>query len=32
MRDMIDFDVLVLPGRQNSGPDHWHTHWQAAFP
>ena len=29
---MNNFDVLVLPGWQNSGPDHWHTHWQAAFP
>jgi serine hydrolase len=32
MREMKDFDVLILPGWQNSGPDHWHTHWQAAFP
>ncbi len=24
--------VLILPGRGNSGPDHWQTHWQAAHP
>jgi serine hydrolase len=32
MRDIDDFDILILPGWQNSGLDHWQTHWQAAFP
>lgn len=32
MRDIAEFDILILPGWQNSGPDHWQTHWQAAFP
>lgn len=31
MRDINDFDILVLPGSHNSGPDHWQTHWEAAF-
>jgi hypothetical protein len=21
--------ILLVPGAGNSGPDHWHTHWQA---
>jgi predicted alpha/beta hydrolase family esterase len=24
--------VLILPGRGNSGPDHWQSHWEAAHP
>lgn len=32
MRDINDFDSLILPGGHNSGPDHWQTHWEAAFP
>lgn len=24
--------VLILPGRGNSGPDHWQTHWEATDP
>lgn len=31
MRDLNDFDILILPGWHNSGPDHWQTHWEAAF-
>jgi predicted alpha/beta hydrolase family esterase len=31
MRDINHFDILLLPGRQNSGPDHWQTQWEAAF-
>ncbi len=31
MRDITDFDILMLPGSHNSGPDHWQTHWEAAF-
>lgn len=26
------FDFLFLPGRGNSGPNHWQTHWLGAFP
>lgn len=26
------FDILVLPGLGNSGPEHWQTHWEAALP
>lgn len=32
MRKLEEFDVLILPGWQGSGPDHWQTHWEAAFP
>jgi predicted alpha/beta hydrolase family esterase len=32
MRDIAEFDILVLPGLYNSGPDHWQSHWEAAFP
>ncbi len=32
MHTIEDFDVLTLPGWQGSGPDHWQTHWEAAFP
>src|SRR5215470_10888472 len=32
MRDIRDFDVLTLPGWDDSGPDHWQTHWEQAFP
>lgn len=32
LRGIDDFDILILPGWQGSGPDHWQTHWQAAFP
>ena len=24
--------VLILPGRGNSGPDHWQSHWEARHP
>lgn len=27
-----DFDFLALPGRGNSGPDHWMSHWCRVFP
>lgn len=26
------FDFLILPCRDNSGPDHWQSHWQASLP
>lgn len=27
-----NFDFLILPCRDNSGPDHWQTHWQHGLP
>ncbi|WP_309666659.1 alpha/beta fold hydrolase [Tabrizicola sp.] len=27
-----DYDFLVLPCRDNSGPGHWQSHWQVALP
>ena len=27
-----DFSVLIHPGLNGSGPDHWHSHWEQAFP
>lgn len=32
MHDLNHFDILILPSWHNSGPDHWQTHWEAAFP
>ncbi len=33
MANLLDaFDVLLLPCRDNAGPDHWMSHWQAQFP
>ena len=32
MREITDFDILLLPGWHNSGPDHWQSHWEQAFP
>lgn len=32
MRNLDDFDVLVLPGLGGSGAEHWHTFWERAFP
>lgn len=32
MRDLSEFDILILSGWHNSGPEHWQTHWEAAFP
>jgi uncharacterized protein len=31
MHDINDFDILIVPGWHSSGPDHWQTHWEAAF-
>jgi predicted alpha/beta hydrolase family esterase len=28
----IDFRVLVVPGLQNSGPEHWQSRWQRRYP
>jgi uncharacterized protein len=32
MRDLRDFDILILPGWHNSEPGHWQSEWQASFP
>lgn len=32
MRNIEDLDVLILPGWRGSGPEHWQTQWEAAFP
>lgn len=32
MQDIDRYNVLIVPGLGGSGPDHWHTHWEAAFP
>lgn len=32
MNRLDDFDVLILPGVGGSGPDHWQSFWQKAFP
>ncbi|MGE0556882.1 MAG: RBBP9/YdeN family alpha/beta hydrolase [Burkholderiales bacterium] len=32
MPTLDDFSVLIHPGLNGSGPDHWHTHWERAFP
>jgi predicted alpha/beta hydrolase family esterase len=29
---MSEAKVLILPGRGNSGPDHWQSHWEAGDP
>ena len=32
MKNLDDFSVLVLPGRDGSGAEHWQTLWEHAFP
>ena len=32
MLDLADFNILILPGWHGSGPEHWQTAWEAAFP
>src|SRR4051812_47324009 len=32
MREFKDFDLLVLPGLNGSGPEHWQTAWERALP
>ena len=32
MPTLKDFSVLIHPGLNGSGPDHWHTHCERAFP
>ena len=29
---LSSFDFLILPCRDNSAPEHWQSHWQAALP
>jgi predicted alpha/beta hydrolase family esterase len=29
---LLRYDFLLLPCRDNAGPDHWQSHWQAALP
>ncbi|WP_308142670.1 RBBP9/YdeN family alpha/beta hydrolase [Burkholderia pseudomallei] len=31
MLDIGHFDILVLPGLHGSAPEHWQSHWEAAF-
>ncbi|OXI31431.1 hypothetical protein CFB89_18450 [Burkholderia sp. AU16741] len=28
----MDRAIVIVPGIGNSGPDHWQSHWEAAFP
>jgi len=32
MRDINDFSILVQPGLNGAGADHWMTFWEKAFP
>jgi predicted alpha/beta hydrolase family esterase len=32
MNKLHHYSVLTLPGREGAGPDHWLSHWEAAFP
>src|SRR4051812_13594634 len=32
MRNPDEFTILVLPGLNGSGPEHWQTAWEQAFP
>jgi len=32
MRDINDFSILVQPGVNGAGEDHWMTFWEKAFP
>jgi len=32
MLNLKDFSILIHPGLNGSGPAHWHTHWEQAFP
>jgi predicted alpha/beta hydrolase family esterase len=29
---LADFRVLIVPGLHDSGPGHWHSHWQELYP
>ena len=30
--NLKNFSILIHPGLNGAGPDHWHTHWEQAFP
>lgn len=32
MRNINEFDILIVPGRHDSGPDHWQTYWESVLP
>lgn len=32
MPTLHDYSVLILPGLNGTGVDHWQTHWEQAFP
>jgi predicted alpha/beta hydrolase family esterase len=32
MKNLDNYSVLTLPGREGAGPDHWLTAWEHAFP
>lgn len=32
MQTLNDISVLIHPGLNGAGPDHWQTHWEQAFP
>ena len=32
MHDLEKFSILILPGLGGSGPEHWQTAWEKAFP
>lgn len=32
MRRLADYDILIVPGTGNSGPDHWQSHWCQLLP
>jgi predicted alpha/beta hydrolase family esterase len=32
MKNLDDYSVLTVPGREGAGPDHWLSHWEAAMP
>ncbi|MDP1672253.1 MAG: alpha/beta hydrolase [Burkholderiales bacterium] len=32
MNTVNHVSILIHPGLNSSGPDHWHTHWEQAFP
>ena len=32
MATLNDYSILIHPGLNGSGPDHWHTRWERAFP
>ena len=31
MPTLQDLSILIHPGLNSAGPDHWYTHWEKAF-